>query len=72
MPWKDQLRPGLRALRWLFWPADQETWANVAWLILWAAMSLAIDRQLWLAVLAAFLLFVPVVFLGKRRPPGDR
>jgi hypothetical protein len=66
MPWKDQLRLAVRGLRWLFWPADQKMWANIARLLIWATMSLAISDQLWLVVLAAFVLYFPVSRLGRR------
>ncbi len=67
MPWKDQLRLAGRCLRWLFWPADQKTWANIAMQLVMVTMTLAISRQLWLPVLAAFLLYFPVSRLGRRR-----
>lgn len=67
MPWKDQLRLAGRCLRLLFWPADQKTWANIAMWVLMVTMTLAIYWQLWLPVLAAFFLYVPVSRLGKRR-----
>jgi hypothetical protein len=67
MTWKDQLRLAGRGLRWLFWPADQKTWANIATAVIVAAMTIAINYQLWLAVLAAFILFFPVSRLGRKR-----
>lgn len=66
MPWKDQLRLGLRALRWLFWPADRKTWASIASVILAVTMTLAIRYQLWMVLLGAFVLVVLVSLLGRK------
>jgi hypothetical protein len=66
MPWKDQLRLIGRGLRWWFWPTNQKTWANVAMWLIWATMTIAIAGQLWLPLLAAFFLSVPVIWLGRK------
>ena len=66
MPWKDQLRLIARGLRWLFWPADQKTWANVAMWIVMVTMAVAIGLQLWLPLLVAFFLCFPVSHLGRK------
>lgn len=67
MPWKDQLRLAGRGLRWLFWPATMETWANIATVIILAAMAIAIACQLWLPLLAAVFLSFPVSRLGRKK-----
>jgi hypothetical protein len=67
MPWKDQLRLGWRCLRWLFWPAELKTWANIATWVILVTMTLAVSYQLWLPLLAAFFISVPVQRLGRKR-----
>jgi hypothetical protein len=66
MPWKDQLRLIGRGLRWMYWPANQKAWSNVARWILSVTMAVAITYQLWLPLLAAFFLSVPVLWLGRK------
>ena len=67
MPWKDQLRLAGRCLRWLFWPPDRKTWANIAMWITMVTVMLAIYYQLWLVVLIAFLTYFPISHLGRKR-----
>jgi hypothetical protein len=67
MPWKDQVRLAARFLRWLFWPADQKTWANITMWIVVVTILLGVIYQLWLPVLAAFLLYYVASRLGRKR-----
>ena len=69
MPWKDQLRLGRRCLRWLAWPADQKTWANITMWIIVVTVLLGVIYQLYLPVLAAFLLYYVASRLGRKGGP---
>jgi hypothetical protein len=66
MPWRDQLRVGLRVLRWMCWPEDQRIWANVADLVIFAALFIAVTAQIWLGLLAGLFLWFAVGFAGRK------
>jgi hypothetical protein len=66
MPWKDQLRLGWTAARWVLWSPLLVAWANAANWVVAAAMVTAISSQVWLGALAGFFLLGAISFAGRK------